>query len=84
MRLIDISLLFAKPRIVKFYLIQNCLNCVVPSLLLDFSSYANVATYGFNLLRGRQLGVKLVKQQYYKGLNKVEVWGWREPSSLLL
>lgn len=56
----DISLLLAKRRIVKFYLIQNCLNFVVLSLLL-VSSYAKIATYGFSPLREGQFGLNLVE-----------------------
>lgn len=61
MRIIDISRLSAKPRIVKFYLIQNCWNSVVLSLLLNFSSYAKITTYGFNPSREGQLGVNPVE-----------------------
>ena len=74
MRIIDISLLSAKPRIVKFYLIQNCLNSVVLSLLLNFT-YAKITTYGFNPSRG-QFWVNLVEKQHLKSLNMVESLSW--------
>lgn len=59
-------LLSAKPRTVKLYLIQNCLTFVILSLLLNFSYYAKITTYGFNPLREGQLGVNLVEQQHLK------------------
>lgn len=59
------------------------MNFVVLSLLLNLSSYAKIATYGFNPSREGQFGVNLVEEQDLKSLNMVESSSWRDPSSLL-
>lgn len=51
----------------------NCLIFIVLSLLLDFSSYAKITTYGFNPMTEGQFGVNLVDEQHFKSLNMADL-----------